>query len=451
MTAKLITPSTIAGIKRLAKQIRNSKNIPHHQALNEASKNAGFENYRHAQNHLLYTNQNRASSTRIYKLYLTVYWKNLESQQSGRETLKISLLQPWTELLKPSELKWIRSLKTFATDAPDHLFDKYRASTQIQARYAVCHAARTLMFIDATRLRPSRGYSAFFPQKMREKRIPGQDHISVWHDEQKRYVITDEPYDTRVETNQEARESWCRTNHFVQAKSSWLGMHNPFGGTSLFLISSSVKGVPLEPLLKSLEELPSPPNELIWQGESGSYIPSFFSPEKLKRSKSLTITRAKCEPTHQITVKPATLGYIRTFVGPQRRPNGKLPISTHQEIGLMLKEMLVNTSYRKVFYNRIDSVRDELDEWAMREYSDHSELPNDAFHELYYHGNLGDYLKTITSQTAERFITYLHRIKSLLVTYYPTCAPLRRIIKWLEEAEKSLLSWIVSSNSSKTH
>jgi len=45
-----------------------------------------------------------------------------------------------------------------------------------------------------------------------------------------------------------------------------------------------------------------------------------------------------------------TLGYIRTLVGPQRRPNGKMPISVHKEVGRLLKEIYAATYYRKGVY-----------------------------------------------------------------------------------------------------
>lgn len=45
-------PSTLEGIKRLAKSIKKEKGIQHSDALNEAAKVAGYENFRHAQNKL---------------------------------------------------------------------------------------------------------------------------------------------------------------------------------------------------------------------------------------------------------------------------------------------------------------------------------------------------------------------------------------------------------------
>jgi hypothetical protein len=47
-----IRPTTIDGIKRLARQIHKAREIPHHEALNLAAKQAGCENYSHARKKL---------------------------------------------------------------------------------------------------------------------------------------------------------------------------------------------------------------------------------------------------------------------------------------------------------------------------------------------------------------------------------------------------------------
>lgn len=47
-----IRPSTIEGIKSLAKTIKKAKGITHTAALEEASKQAGYQNYTHARNTL---------------------------------------------------------------------------------------------------------------------------------------------------------------------------------------------------------------------------------------------------------------------------------------------------------------------------------------------------------------------------------------------------------------
>lgn len=46
---------------------------------------------------------------------------------------------------------------------------------------------------------------------------------------------------------------------YREMKADWLGMHNPYGGTRLFLVADSTRGVPLDPLIEVLNRLPAPP------------------------------------------------------------------------------------------------------------------------------------------------------------------------------------------------
>lgn len=45
-------PTTLAGLKRLAKQFVKQKGIQHARALDLAAKSAGYQNYPHAQRHM---------------------------------------------------------------------------------------------------------------------------------------------------------------------------------------------------------------------------------------------------------------------------------------------------------------------------------------------------------------------------------------------------------------
>lgn len=45
-------PSTLDGIKRLAKKLKKDRNIPHTQALEQAATIAGYQNYTEARHKL---------------------------------------------------------------------------------------------------------------------------------------------------------------------------------------------------------------------------------------------------------------------------------------------------------------------------------------------------------------------------------------------------------------
>jgi hypothetical protein len=44
----LIRPTTMVGIRRLAKQIKKAKGVTHAEALDQAAVAAGYQNFRHA-------------------------------------------------------------------------------------------------------------------------------------------------------------------------------------------------------------------------------------------------------------------------------------------------------------------------------------------------------------------------------------------------------------------
>jgi hypothetical protein len=50
MSMEAIRPSTLDGIKRLAKVIKQQQGIQHVRALDEAAKAAGYQSFRHATN-----------------------------------------------------------------------------------------------------------------------------------------------------------------------------------------------------------------------------------------------------------------------------------------------------------------------------------------------------------------------------------------------------------------
>jgi hypothetical protein len=95
MTSNFPAPSTIGGIKRLAKQLkRQSKDLSHLAALDMASRQAKFENFKHA--HRTLKNQQRILSN--LSVYLVAYWYDKNERRAGREVLETSLSKPLSEL-----------------------------------------------------------------------------------------------------------------------------------------------------------------------------------------------------------------------------------------------------------------------------------------------------------------------------------------------------------------
>lgn len=439
MSTVPIRPSTLDGIKRLAKSLKNERNVQHVRALDDAAKEAGFQNFRHASN-VLRTASKPESPHSSHRIFLTAYWKDSENGTNGRETLTIWLLSRWGDLIKPLQFQNHRALVNFRAEGPDHLAREQLLRTQSGARRAVCAAARALHFMDATGLRPSKSHSRAFPGGRSSNAIPGCDHYSVWYDrETKRYLFVDEPYEKAVENKVQEREAWAKQHGFAIVKPEWTGMYAPDVGSRLYLVADQIKGILLQPVAAALNKLPTPILESAWDGESVPMTPFFVSPGTIaKASAEKDKPKVLCTPSNG---QRNSVNYIQTFVGTQRRPKGRMPIEAHMEVGQLLKSVLADSYHRKGVYNRVNAIRSELDEWTQREYN-HAELPNDQFFDLYYHESASTFSRLLTAAERERHAKSLAQAKKLLGEHYPDCPPLRSLSKKMDAAIKSMQSWV---------
>lgn len=91
MSSEAIRPSTLDGIKRLAKSLKVERGIQHVRALDDAAQAAGFQNFRHASDALL-TAASKAERPRPgYCTFLTAYWKDRDGEGGGRETFRLAV------------------------------------------------------------------------------------------------------------------------------------------------------------------------------------------------------------------------------------------------------------------------------------------------------------------------------------------------------------------------
>lgn len=440
MPNEAIRPSTMDGVKRLAKSIKIERGIPHLQALDIAAQSGGFQNFRHARN-VLNDGAGRPHGRPGHQLFLTVYWRDKESDARGRETLTISLDTLWSDLITPQQLEYHRALADFRPEGPDHLAVRHLAHSQSQARRDICGAARAMQFMDATKLRPSKSHSRAFPAGRSSNAVPGRDHYSVWYDrDTKRYLFADEPYELAVQGKDAERSAWSAQHGFTIAKPSWPGMYSPDRGSRLYLIADAEKGIPLAPIIAALERLPTPIVEAAWKGESAPSMPIFFSPGTISRAEAAAAQSAATKPRKVASGPRNTVGYVQTFVGPQRRPKGKMSIEVHSQVGALLKSVLVDSYHRKGVYNRVNGIRSELDEWTQREYN-YAELPSEQFFDLYYHESGSSFSRTLSSDARALHVGSLVKVKQILARHYPDSPPLRVLMKKLDAAICSLQTW----------
>ena len=86
-----IRPTTLTGVKRLAKQLKKMQGITHADALELAAKSANCVSFHHAQQTL----PMRSAWCSSPYVLLTIYWSDKDrGHRCGRETLRIELTRP---------------------------------------------------------------------------------------------------------------------------------------------------------------------------------------------------------------------------------------------------------------------------------------------------------------------------------------------------------------------
>jgi hypothetical protein len=126
---------------------------------------------------------------------------------------------------------------------------------------------------------------------------------------------------------------------------------------------------------------------------------------------------------------------------PVERPNARMSLDTHIELGKVLKGVLDAADEYKRVKNAVRDVRSRLDDWVACEYPDHTELPNEVFYNIYY-GNQGT--PTEYSPSAERkqqLVELCQIAKSILGKNYHECRPLRELNQRLDAAIKWIHVW----------
>lgn len=195
---------------------------------------------------------------------------------------------------------------------------------------------------------------------------------------------------------------------------------------TLYFTSHDGRESELRGFVERLDREPIPVSAEDWTGESAPYSPLFLSPARAQ------VGRAKRgRPTAKYVgmVRRNAVVYGQVLLGGCWRPNAKMPIVAHKEVGDLLKELLENGGLRSRAYWRVENIRSELDEWVQREYRTQEELSSEKFNRLYYN----DWTPSQLLPSAR-----IDRIEALLREHYPDSVPLRGLLRWLVVARKDL-------------
>ncbi|MBW9053488.1 DUF5623 domain-containing protein [Rhizobium mesosinicum] len=433
MSVDDIRPTTIGGIKRLAKTISKQDDVPHSVGLDRASARAGFSNYTNALRTLQASTI--VPSSPGFSTFISVHWRNPKTKSRGNEIIEVSLPEPIDEIIAARQYKYASGLRCFTRWASD-LINCHTSTEGANSAIALaCKAARTLQFMASTGLRPS---SKSMPIRGDFGRnLPGRDHGSSWYDPiEKRYLFADEPYAAAVKDRQQERSAWSLRNRWEIAKPLWAGMYYPEGGSELYLISDGQKGLPLGPVLLALSRMPAPVVPENCKRVTMTDGELFRSPGELRDAEERA-QKAKQKRGPQTTGN--TVPY-RMVMASGRRPKAKMAIATHQRVGQLLKDVISATRQRAGIVNRLASVRSELDDWVQLEY-DRNALPDGVFFELYYHERniVPDDEYGIAGRSLH--IERLQEAMALIASSYPDCRPVRGLLRKLDLALQSLTSW----------
>lgn len=278
------TPTTLDGIKRLAKRIRAQQGLQHARALDQAAVQSGFNNWIDATRRLPVRPPSagpRKPNVRPgYAVRITIGWRDREARQAGVESLSVRLSRPLLEVVSPAQMRIADRLGHLRVIGDNHLAARDLDHSQQSARWAICQALRTLQFIDVTGLRPSTSRYRAYPNGAYRAEAPGVDHPTTWYDPKaKAYLIADEPYPMSDSRLQE-RAAWADEHGFIIAKADRWGMYRPDGGVEFYLITDGRKGYDPSPLIAAVNALGAPISEAPWSGTSTAFDAARLQPQR---------------------------------------------------------------------------------------------------------------------------------------------------------------------------
>lgn len=133
---------------------------------------------------------------------------------------------------------------------------------------------------------------------------------------------------------------------------------------------------------------------------------------------------------------PLVLPYRATPLSKKNdfRPNTKMSISTHKELGGLLKQCLGISDRHKKVRKLIDHVRSTLEDWLAKEYKSQEELPDETFFNIYYGDTKRLGPPIASEEQKDQFTKALDEIKSIIRKHYHTCKPIDMLIQKLTSA-----------------
>jgi len=415
-----IRPSTVDGIKQLAKKMCREHAIPHTRALDDASRQAGFENFVHAKRRLT-----GLAVPHRFPVYLSVHWFAPRARKgeltpgglrAGREILRVDLARPLADIVAKHRVGQGRGLYGFRMEYDDHLEHRTNVEGQDEARNRLLAAARSLRFMDATGLQPvtTKQYRHF--SHILET-LPGADHDSDWFDPLTGgYVCLDEPYADAIESIVGMRMQWLEHHGLKMVAPRWEGIY--YAGECVpFLISPD--GALLARVADALASVPAVTKPEIWPHETGMCNDDFVSPQRQADAKPRRPRPGPSWREHQ----GATPYGGAPGIPSRWRPTKPMAFAMHQQLGPLMQGLC---SVRQ----KLSSARSELEEWSIKE---HGSQQGRAVYDIYYGGP-----HTVYGNSDAELLAILTSARALVERGYDDCKPRRKVLAAFDAANNEM-------------
>ena len=430
MLIENVAPTSIDGIKRLAKKLKKAEGLAHHAALNKASQAASFANYAHARSVLRLPSERRRAK---HQIFLTAYWNDRETREYGRETLEMWLSVPFLDICSKTEMKRARGLGWFRYVAEDHVVADNVFDRQSLARNMICQANRTTQFMEATGLKPAKHSDLRHPNSLCFDDLPRRDHVTSWIDPSTdQLIMVDEPYLAAV-VDDDDRRAWANHHGWHLEASNWPGMYFPHE-CALFVATDASRGYKFDALMEKINAMPEPVSSENWEGDSSNTHDVFVSPAAVTRQ---DVRRAKAKGTIYRVSNRRTTPLSLQSARNDRKPNAIMPFHVHQEIGRAIQSAMLAGKLGSVAWSRLNALRCDLENWMFVEH-DERNFQDINFTQIYYSGPEEDepYLQIAGSR--DGVVQILESVAALLKRYYPNCAPLRQVLRRVDVSVASL-------------
>jgi len=424
MNIASIRPSTVDGIKTLAKKIKREKNVSHTDALDVASKQAGYETFVHARKAL-----SAAIAQSLFPAYLSIHWYDRQSgatngstpnegaisgkprPRCGREVLQVNLSRPLPLVVAKQRVAEARGLEGFTMEYEDHLERLTLADSQTSARKLLVKAERCLRFMEISGLQPV-NLQIHRNQLRALDNLPGRDHPSWWFDPGSNAVaMLDEPYPGRLAHDIAARASWLAMNGFFEVKLPWDGIYNP-GDTVPTLVSNNQ--ALLDRVAKAVTGLEPYAMPNPWLINAGAMGDAFVSPKRTDNGKA-----RRSIPSASYSTRNGATPYGGGFgIHSQWRPSQTMSTELHMELGALLMRINGMKLSSKVNDRLRIHYRSKLEDWANFEHSG-----SDLGYEAYYGQQ---HLERFNSKAQN--LAGLARAKAIVEEGYNDCKPRRELL-----------------------